>query len=454
MKRLFTFLLSGAMALVAQTASANMAPDTLSNLSSRDTLTLYTFNGNNSGYLSGNNSYGDLEKAEQFRGPLGSTVTGALIGFGYANVLAADSSTTVTINVYSGTAASGPSTTVLATATVTLAQIAGSIGSELYVPFVGAPALTDQTFFVSVVLPTTGDTIAILTNQQDATDGQGWERWSDNSWNYFPPTYGTFPYQFGLDIQAITQGGGPVAAFQSSLLNNCGGTANVQFYSTSSNYTDSVQWYFPGGTPSSSTSQSPTVSYTTVGSNPVYLIAVSQFSGSDTLVSSVNVFTAVTVSASSTPATGSTATGTAIVTPLTGTLPFTIQWNDPNQDATDTATGLAPGTYYVQITDSNGCYVIDSAVVGSVSGIASLNGVNAIQVYPSPALNDLNINWGIATTAAYSITDISGRELRAYTATGSQTSTIDISWLAPGTYQISIRAARGSAMQTIRFVKL
>ena len=190
MKRLFTLLLSGAMALTAQTASASASIDTISNLSSRDTLTLYTFNGSNSGYLSGNNSYGDLEKAEQFRGPLGANVTGALIGFGYAYILPADSSTTVTINVYSGTA-SGPNGTTIATATVTLAQIAAAItgGTELYVPFSGAPALTDQTFFVSVVLPTSGDTIAVLTNQQTSLDGQGWEMWSDNSWNYFPPIH-------------------------------------------------------------------------------------------------------------------------------------------------------------------------------------------------------------------------------------------------------------------------
>ena len=454
MKRLFILLLAGAMALTAQTASAYSTVDTIRNLSPRDTLTLYTFSGQNSGYLSGNNSYGDQQKAELFTGPNGGYLTGALIGFGYANILPADSTVGVVINAYTGNAGTGPGATI-ASDTVTLGQIAAAItaGTKLYVPFAGQPLLSPQTFFISVVLPATGDTIAILTNQQDATDGQGWEQWNDNTWHSWVPTYGTFPYQFGLDIEAITQAGQPLPAFFSTLLYNCGGSANVTFYNNSSNTVGSIQWYFPGGTPSSSTSDTVVVSYADTGSYPVYLIA-SVYSYTDTLVSAVQVFTQITASTSSTPATGSTATGTATVTGLTGNAPLSYVWSDANSDTSATITGLTAGTYYVTITSAPGCFIVDSAVVTSINGIATLNGVNAIQVYPNPADNMLNINWGTATTVSYSIADMSGRELKAYAVSGTQVSTIDISWLASGTYQITVAPSKGRAAQSLRFVKM
>lgn len=45
------------------------------------------------------------------------------------------------------------------------------------------------------------------------------------------------------------------------------------------------------------------------------------------------------------------------------TPPYNVQWNDPGSQVSDTATGLATGTFTVIVTDDNGCTEIDSIFV-------------------------------------------------------------------------------------------
>lgn len=47
--------------------------------------------------------------------------------------------------------------------------------------------------------------------------------------------------------------------------------------------------------------------------------------------------------------------GSAYVTPVGGTAPFTYLWDDPAGQVTDTAVGLCAGSYTVTVTDINGC---------------------------------------------------------------------------------------------------
>jgi len=53
--------------------------------------------------------------------------------------------------------------------------------------------------------------------------------------------------------------------------------------------------------------------------------------------------------------------GVAIVSITGGTLPYSLLWNDPLAQTTDTALNLPPGTYSLVVNDSNGC--IATAIV-------------------------------------------------------------------------------------------
>ncbi len=61
--------------------------------------------------------------------------------------------------------------------------------------------------------------------------------------------------------------------------------------------------------------------------------------------------------------------GTATVTGAGGTGDYSYLWNDPDQQMTETAINLAPGTYIVTITDENGCTATDTTVVESAEAV-------------------------------------------------------------------------------------
>lgn len=69
----------------------------------------------------------------------------------------------------------------------------------------------------------------------------------------------------------------------------------------------------------------------------------------------INEPTAIAATYTSTPETGGGNDGTATVNPTGGTAPYTYLWNDGGAQTTQTATGLAAGTYECLITDANGC---------------------------------------------------------------------------------------------------
>ena len=78
----------------------------------------------------------------------------------------------------------------------------------------------------------------------------------------------------------------------------------------------------------------------------------------------------VTASSSSTIATCGNNNGTATVTPLTGQAPYTYLWTGGGQ-TTQTATGLAVGTYTCTITDNMGCTTTQIVAITSNGNITS-----------------------------------------------------------------------------------
>ncbi|MCB0403002.1 MAG: gliding motility-associated C-terminal domain-containing protein [Flavobacteriales bacterium] len=69
------------------------------------------------------------------------------------------------------------------------------------------------------------------------------------------------------------------------------------------------------------------------------------------------------------PSTCGQSNGSATVNIVVQSTPgYTYQWNDPNLQTTATATGLAPSTYFVTVTDANGCSVSGNVTVNDLPG--------------------------------------------------------------------------------------
>lgn len=64
-----------------------------------------------------------------------------------------------------------------------------------------------------------------------------------------------------------------------------------------------------------------------------------------------------------------TSNGSITVTPSGGTAPYTYVWS-PNVSSSNTATGLAAGTYVVTTTDASNCSTVDSFIVTSPPSLA------------------------------------------------------------------------------------
>jgi lysyl endopeptidase len=149
------------------------------------TPTLYQVQ--NGGYVSGNNSYGDLAKAEYFSSysPF-NQITGAWFWFGHAQNSGGNE--TVTFKVWNNSGSGGKPGTAIGQATLPLSTIAGHVSNNqmTYVSF-SPPISIPGPFYVGLMLPQlSGNQLALVTNTDgDSSPSTGWEMFDDGNWyNY------------------------------------------------------------------------------------------------------------------------------------------------------------------------------------------------------------------------------------------------------------------------------
>lgn len=350
-------------------AGGGQTCDTLQNTTIQDTLALYTLGTN--GYLSGNNSYGDLAKAEFYTNSQSIKVNGAFYLFGRAVV---NGTGTITPCVWDASGAGGaPGATPVATgAAVDISTIITAINNNyqyLYIPYTTTPTITGN-FYVGFILPTgTGDSVAIFTTSVNSPSvGQGWEQWSDGTWHNYNDAWDQVVPGFEVSniifpaICTTTGASGPTASFTANNTSVCAGST-VNFTSTSTGSPTSYSWSFTGGSPTASSLQNPSVVYNTPGTYTASLTA-SNANGSNTSPqTTITVYAKPTLTTSSTPVLcfgGST--GTATVTPAGGTPAYTYAWSGGGSSAT--ITGKAANTYTVTVTDSRTCTATASVNIG------------------------------------------------------------------------------------------
>jgi SprB repeat len=107
------------------------------------------------------------------------------------------------------------------------------------------------------------------------------------------------------------------------------------------------------------------------------------------------------------PGQGISNDGTAAVTPTGGSSPYTYAWSVGGQ-TTQTATGLAAGTYMVTVTDNKGCATSTSVTLTGPTEIKGFTCTNAtdkcqvnageIKVEATGGTGTLNVTWTSSCT--------------------------------------------------------
>ncbi len=232
----------------------------------------------------------------------------------------------------------------------------------------------------------------------------------------------------------------PTAAFSVNDQNICPGTT-INYTDASTNSPVSWAWSFPGGTPSSSTVQNPSVTYNAAGTYNAQLIATNG-SGADTILFT-NYITVNTNPAAPT------------IIDNAGTLESSYtgagnQWylnGNPIGGATaDTYTPTQGGSYTCIYTDANGC---SSSASNAVVSTLSLDETEiTFSIYPNPATDKLIIDAGTLVKANIKLLDLSGRIVIS-TKMNQSLQTLDLTTLSNGVYMIKVEYGNQSITKKI-----
>lgn len=162
--------------------------------------TLYSIIGGSTGYVSGNNSYGDLAKASYFEEyENGRMLTGAIIEFGVAK-RSLTNDIPVYFKVWKNDGFNGKPGTVLDSANVSISSLVADVEQEKpTLIFFDKQVPLDGPFYLGLVLPQIyGDTLAVFTNYNgDPPDtGNGWEQNAIGEWF----SYSDLQNSWGLSV--------------------------------------------------------------------------------------------------------------------------------------------------------------------------------------------------------------------------------------------------------------
>jgi PKD repeat protein len=228
--------------------------------------------------------------------------------------------------------------------------------------------------------------------------------------------------------QIVTVATAPTAGFTATQNSGCA-PLTVQFTNTSSTNATSYDWQFPGGTPSSSTAQTPpAIVYAVAGAYTVTL-TVSNSAGSSTSTQSIVANSGPSANFSSTVA-GLTATFTNN-TSNGATYNWTFGDGGSSTDANPTHDYAADGTYTVVLTATNNCgtstftqNVIITTAPGAGFSVSTTSGCAVLSV------NFTDISSGSPVSWAWSFP--------GGTPASSSDQNPTVQYFAPGVYDVTL----------------
>ncbi len=178
---------------------------------------------------------------------------------------------------------------------------------------------------------------------------------------------------------------GPIAAFTASNTTGCA-PLTVVFENLSSANSESYEWSFPGGEPSTSTAANPTVVYSTPGVYDVTLTAING-QGSNTVTQTSLVVVNGVPSTSFNHTVGDSGTVTFTNT-STGATTYKWEFGDGETSTEENPvhTYSQSGEYMVTLTAENGCGFSSSTITVQVmvTSVGEIPGISEFNVFPNP----------------------------------------------------------------------
>jgi hypothetical protein len=256
----------------------------------------------------------------------------------------------------------------------------------------------------------------------------------------------------------VTDDNGCVKTASASLTNIPGPTSltNVEDESCSGKNDGTIDLIVSGGTNPityiwSNGAQSQDVSNLAPGS---YTVTVTDGNNCENIVNST-VGTGVVISVNTVvnPASSSIANdGKATANGSGGSGPYNYLWSNNQQG--NTATGLGIGTYFVTVTDQNGCAKVDTINI-NVTSLEAIPVFNTIRAYPNPTGDFVTVNVELnqSENLSFSLSDLLGKSVYQQDegTVSSLQKVIDLSDFAEGLYLLEISA--GDYQRVIKIIK-
>ncbi len=273
--------INGISAIQNQGGNRGTTCDTLSNLFVTDSALIYGITGQ-WGFVSGHNQYGDISKADLFTNTGSGQVTQALVAFARANF--GNVNNTVRVSVWDDNGTAGAPGTVLGFQDVTISSVAPDVaaGNFSVINFT-TPVNVTGNFYLGIQLTyRPNDTVALYTTETPRLAGAintAWEQLSNATWIDYFDSWGFNTSHWTLPV-VCPLAAAPVANFSGTPTTLTAG-GSVNFTDLSSGTPTSWAWTFTGGTPASSSLQTPpAITYSTPGTYTVSLTATNG-SGTD-----------------------------------------------------------------------------------------------------------------------------------------------------------------------------
>jgi hypothetical protein len=187
----------------------------------------------------------------------------------------------------------------------------------------------------------------------------------------------------------------------------------------------------------------PTTLITAAGT---YSVTVANGACTSTADKVISTLPTPSVNLSATPSNGSNGTATAAVTG--GTPPYIYDWS--NNATNYTLIGLSVGTYFVTVTDANGCTKEGSVNVPSITATSDITTLFPMSISPNP--NDgyflLSLDLPVEQDVSVEIFNMVGKQVAKRMVRGKSISTtVNLTHLAAGQYLVKINTEMGRAVK-------